>query len=164
MCINAKFNNLKHIFQRFSTAILNLIQSIHYVKLYISRLCIPIVVFDFFAFPQILFFNMWVSISGINYEHHYWSKATLAVIVKVKSRMCCHSIGKSLLWSIFNFWVHFIFIFHLLCPLPFWGLPHFWNFLQGVPKKMTFCICFKSQKPRNRFLKCFSLLKTSIHV
>ena len=57
----------------------------HYIKQYISQLCILNIVYDFCA----MFINMWVSISFFNYEHHYWSKVLLAVVVKVKICMCC---------------------------------------------------------------------------
>ena len=50
------------------------IQSVHYVKLYISCLCIQNVVFDFCVLLQIMFSNIWVFIFGFNYEHHYQSK------------------------------------------------------------------------------------------
>ena len=81
-----------------------------YVKLYISLLCISNVVFDFWVLPQIMFFNMWVSISGFNYEHHYRSKVILAVVVRGKS-MSCGSKGKSSLLSCLQFlsWLYFSF-------------------------------------------------------
>ena len=82
-----------------------------YVKLYISLLCISNVVFDFCVLPQIMFFNMWVSISGFNYEHHYWSKVILAVVVRGKSCMSCGSKSKSSLLSCLQFlsWLYFSF-------------------------------------------------------
>ena len=69
-------------------------------------------------------FNTWVSISGFNYEHHSWSKVILAVLVEGNSRMCCGSKGMFSHFSVLNFWVDFIFLFHLLDHLNFWGLPH----------------------------------------
>ena len=70
----------------------------HYVKLHICRLCIPNVVFDFSAMPQIMFMNMWVSISGFNDEHHFRFRVIPAVVVKGKSCMCCDNQGKSSLF------------------------------------------------------------------
>ena len=65
----------------------------------------------FCALPQIMFFNMWVSISGFNYEHYCRSKVILAGVVKGKSRMSCSSKGKPSLLSCLQFsgWLFFSF-------------------------------------------------------
>ena len=119
----------------------------HFVNLYLCRLCIPNIVHDFCAMPQIMFMNMWVSISGFNDEHLFRSKFILSVVVKEKSCMCWGSQGKSSLWTFFNsgvesifrfsfifgdifiFWVVFIFFLAFLFfgSSPFLGCPHFWG-------------------------------------
>ena len=114
----------------------------HFVNLYLCRLCIPNIVHDFCAMPQIMFMNMWVSISGFNDEHLFRSKFILSVVVKEKSCMCWGSQGKSSLWTFFNsgvesifrfsfifgdifiFWVVFIFFWlsYFLVLLHFWAV------------------------------------------
>ena len=94
----------------------------HYVKLYISRLCILGVVFDFCAMPQIMFMNMWVSISSFNDEHHFQSRVIPAVVVKGKSCMCCDNQGKSSLFSCLPFFGLILF----LGSISFLELSFFW--------------------------------------
>ena len=102
----------------------------------------------FCALPQIMFFNMWVSISGFNYEHYCRSKVILAGVVKGKSRMCCSSKGKSSLLSCLQFlgWllgrVHFLDLLHFwnrlyfLVGLHFWGHCYFWCCLHFLGFKL----------------------------
>ena len=59
-----------------------------YIKLYISCLCIPNVIIYLWAVPQIMFVNIWVSISGFNKEHHVQSRVILTAVVEGKSRIC----------------------------------------------------------------------------
>ena len=85
------------------------------VKLYISRLCIPNVVFDFCALPQIMFLFLYV---GFYLQFQLWTS------LMIKGHSCCgsHSKGRSLLLSNLQFvsWLY-------LGPLPFWGLLYFWD-------------------------------------
>ena len=97
------------------------IQSIHYVKLYINRLCITNVVFDFCALPQIMFltcgFLFPVStmniIAGLRSFTLGQSRGKVACAVAVKVGLY--------FYAVFNFWVDFWVVFIFLY------LPHFWN-------------------------------------
>ena len=72
------------------------------VKLYISRLCIPNLVFDFCALPQIMFFFLYV---GFYLQFQLWTS------LMIKGHSCCgsHSKGRSLLLSNLQFvgWLYF---------------------------------------------------------
>ena len=41
---------------------------------------------------------------------------------------------------------------------------HKLNTYRASQKKLTFCICLRSQEPRNGFLNSFFLLKTDTHI
>ena len=57
------------------------IQSKHYVKLYVSCLCIPNVVFDFCVLLQIMFFNTW----------GFFPVSTMNIIASLRSYIVIHN-------------------------------------------------------------------------